>query len=193
MLRLLGDQLAAEQAEIVNDAEKRDRLANPTMKINEQGPETKKAIANVTGPGFREALEYTSLPWWNATSAMASSDLLKRLREGGSAGATILKMVARQNQTIHLKRPKVLKGPLKTHSLAQRSVTGHEISAFDNLNLRDLKLLQEEYLAITAEPTRFEELTPNFEKAKESQARLSKLIALAAEGVESGTSAFVTT
>jgi len=192
MLSLLGDQLAAEQTEIVNDAEKRDRLAKPTMKINEQGPETKKAIANVTGPGFRQALEYTSLPWWNATSAMASSDLLKRLREGGSAGATILKMVARQNQTIHLKRPKVLKGLLKTHSLAQRTITGHEIQAFDTLNVRDLKLLQEEYLAITSQPTRFEELTPNFEKAKEAQARLSQLIHLKSQEIESRTSAFVT-
>ena len=71
------------------------------MTEDEQGPETKKAIAGATGKGFQKALEYTSTPWWNATSTMASSDLLKRLRESGSAGATILKMVARQNQNIY--------------------------------------------------------------------------------------------
>ena len=192
MLKLLGDQLAAEQVEIVRDAEKRDRRNTPTMPIDEQGPETKAAIAKVTGPGFRAALEYTSLPWWNASSTMASSDLLKRLREGGSAGATILKMVARQNETIHIKRPKVLKGPLKKHSLAQRSITGHTIKDFDTLTLPDLKKIQEEYLAITDQPTRFEEITDNFTQAKAAQGRISQLIHLKSQGIESRTSAFVT-
>ena len=101
-------------------------------------------------------------------------------------------MVARQNETIHIKRPKVLKGPLKKHSLAQRSITGHTIEDFDTLTLPDLKKIQEEYLAITDQPTRFEEITDNFTQAKAAQGRISQLIHLKSQGIESRTSAFVT-
>ena len=88
MLVALGDQLVSQQADIIQNAAKRDRVDKPIMGKEDVGPATREAIKQSTGPDFSEALTYTATPWWNATSAMIRSKLLERLQKTGSMGAT---------------------------------------------------------------------------------------------------------